>query len=90
MLAQGLNLERPRKAPEEERMLWSYRIKEVDFGRAIDDIEKHLDEMGHDGWEAFATFPEPTDHTRGRFLMLFKQPRTDRSSTRHQRTEDSA
>ena len=63
-------------------MLWSYRIKEVDFGRAINDIEKQLDEMGQSGWEAFATFPEPTEHARGRFLMLFKQPRpTDRSST---------
>jgi hypothetical protein len=71
-------------------MLWSYRIKEVDFGRAIDDIEKQLDEMGQVGWEAFATFPEPTDHARGRFLMLFKQPRTDRSSTRNQSTGDSA
>jgi len=62
-------------------MLWSYRIEEVDFGRAINDIEKQLDEMGQGGWEAFVTFPEPTEHARGRFLMLFKQPRTDLSST---------
>lgn len=63
-------------------MLWSYRVEEVDFGRAINDIEKQLDELGQDGWEAFATFPEPTEHARGRFLMLFKQPGpADRSST---------
>jgi hypothetical protein len=60
-------------------MKWEYMIEELELNKSYPDLEKELDEMGDNEWEAVTSWTVPGDsHTnKGQWIVriLFKKPK---------------
>jgi hypothetical protein len=62
------------RSKQEGAMGWTYSIEEIRFGQPILNLEKQLNKVGEEGWEAVSALPAE-GNSPGVVFVLFKKPK---------------